>query len=154
MEQAPVLQISYSLSNIRNAADKLWRYAHQYKVWALSGQMGAGKTTLIHALCDNLGVEDAVSSPTFGIINEYSFTNGGNSHIIYHMDWYRLKDEEEAINAGVEDCLLQKDNYSIIEWPEQAPGILPYPHLWISIELAENEERMLKVWLINSRSTY
>lgn len=149
MEQAPVLQISYSLSNIRNAADKLWQYAHQYRVWALSGEMGAGKTTLVHALCDILGVEDAVSSPTFALINQYSFDDNGTYRTIYHMDWYRLKDEEEAVHAGVEDCLLQKDNYSIIEWPEKATGIIPHPYLWMSIEITGTEDRILKVWLIN-----
>jgi len=152
MKQEPVLQISYSLLNIRNAADKLWEYAHQYKVWALNGDMGAGKTTLIHALCDNLGVQDDVSSPTFALINQYSFDDKGTARNIFHMDWYRLKDEEEAVNAGVEDCLLQKDNYSIIEWPGQAPGLLPYPHLWMEIEHMGDEDRLLKVWLKNSRS--
>lgn len=147
MEQEPVLQISYSLANIRNAADKLWQYANQYKIWALSGDMGAGKTTLVHALCEVLGVEDVVSSPTFALINEYSFENQGEPTTIYHMDWYRLEDEEEAINAGVEDCLLQKDNYSIIEWPEKASGLLPAQYLQITIEVQNNEERILKVWL-------
>lgn len=147
MEQEPVLQISYSLANIRNAADKLWQYANQYNVWALSGDMGAGKTTLVHALCELLGVEDTVSSPTFAIINQYSFAHKGDNKTVYHMDWYRLEDEEEAINAGVEDCLLQKNNYSIIEWPEKAPGLLPYPHLYLHISILDNEERLLKVWL-------
>lgn len=151
MEQEPVLQISYSLLNIRNAADKLWEYAHQYKVWALSGQMGAGKTTFVHALCDVLGVVDDVSSPTFALINQYSFDADGKETTIYHMDWYRLKDEEEAMNAGVEDCLLQKDAYSIVEWPEQAPGLLPYPHLRITIDNTGENERLLKVWLISNR---
>lgn len=149
MEQQPVLQISYSLANIRNAADKLWQYAHQYNVWTLTGQMGAGKTTLVHALCDNLGVTEAVSSPTFALINQYSFDAGNEMKTIYHMDWYRLKDEEEAVNAGVEDCLVQKNNYSIIEWPEQAPGILPRTYLKMVIEITGQEDRILKVWLIN-----
>ncbi|MCB0697162.1 MAG: tRNA (adenosine(37)-N6)-threonylcarbamoyltransferase complex ATPase subunit type 1 TsaE [Chitinophagaceae bacterium] len=150
MEQDPILQISYSLSNIRNAAHKLWECAHHYKVWALSGQMGAGKTTLIHALCDELGVQDDVSSPTFALINHYSFDDNGTERTIYHMDWYRLKDEEEAVQAGVEDCLLQKEAYSIVEWPEQAPGLLPYPHLKVTIENTGGDERKLNVWLINN----
>lgn len=147
MTQEPALQISYSLSNIRNAADKLWQYAHQHRVWAFDADMGAGKTTLIHALCDHLGVTDAVSSPTFSLINEYSFTYNNEGQTIYHMDWYRLEDEEEAVNAGVEDCLQQKDRYSLIEWPMKAPGILPRKHLWITIEITEQDERVLKVWL-------
>lgn len=147
MEQQPVLQISYSLANIRNAADKLWQYGHQYKVWTLSGDMGAGKTTLVHALCDVLGVSDTVSSPTFAIINNYSFNDNGVDAAIYHMDWYRLEDEEEAINAGVEDCIQQKDNYSIIEWPEKAPGILPASYLEVTIDVTGPEERTLKAQL-------
>lgn len=147
MTTEPALQISYSLSNIRNAADKLWKYGHQYKVWTLSGDMGAGKTTLVHALCDVLGVKDAVSSPTFALINEYSFDDNGEEGTIYHMDWYRLADEEEAVNAGMEDCLLQKDKYSIIEWPEQAPDIIPRKHLRITITGTGDDERFLKVWV-------
>jgi tRNA threonylcarbamoyladenosine biosynthesis protein TsaE len=149
MEQEPVLQISYSLSNIRNAADKLWQYAHQYRVWALSGPMGAGKTTLVHALCDNLGVTDAVSSPTFALINQYNFDNSGTDTTIYHTDWYRLKSEEEAVQAGMEDCLHDKDSYAIVEWPEQAPGLLTAPYLWMTIEITGAEDRVLKVLLIN-----
>ncbi|MCB0698377.1 MAG: tRNA (adenosine(37)-N6)-threonylcarbamoyltransferase complex ATPase subunit type 1 TsaE [Chitinophagaceae bacterium] len=146
MEQKPVLQISYSLSNIGNAAHQLWQYAHQYKVWALSGQMGAGKTTLVHALCDMLGVQDAVSSPTFALINEYHYDMDGTDHTIYHMDWYRLKDEEEAINAGVEDCILQKNNLSIIEWAEKFPALLPKGHLQLEIEITGDTERVLSVF--------
>lgn len=108
--------------------------------------MGAGKTTFIHALCNTLGVQDAVSSPTFALINQYQFDQNGTEQVIYHMDWYRLKDEDEAINAGMEDCLLQKDNYSFIEWPEKAPGIIPHPHLWIEIETVSPTERRMQVW--------
>lgn len=147
MKSEPVLQISYSLLNIRNAADKLWQYAHQYSVWTLSGDMGAGKTTLISALCEVLDVRDTVSSPTFAIINEYSFVKDGNPCAIYHMDWYRLADEVEAIDAGVEDCLLQKNNYCLIEWPEKAPQILPKTYVQIEIETKNEGERVLKVWL-------
>ena len=147
MEQKPVLQISYSLANIGNAAHQLWQYAHQYKVWALSGDMGAGKTTLVHALCDMLGVEDAVSSPTFALINQYDFDDNGTRRTIYHMDWYRLRDEEEAVNAGMEDCLLQKDKYSIIEWPQKAEGIIPKPHLWMHVEVTGEQDRRLTVLL-------
>src|SRR4051812_8738392 len=108
---APVLQISYSLANIRNAVHQFWQYAHQYSVLAFSGDLGAGKTTFIHNLCEMLEVEDVVSSPTFALINEYHFKEQDRERIIYHMDWYRLKDADEAVNAGMEDCLLQKDNY-------------------------------------------
>lgn len=147
MAPAPLLQISYSLATIENAVNQLWQSAHQYNVWAFSGEMGAGKTTFVHALCNTLGVQDAVSSPTFALINEYHFLKDGADRIIYHMDWYRLRDTEEAINAGMEDCVLQKNNYSFIEWPEKAPELLPHPHLWISIEATGPDTRSMTVWV-------
>lgn len=147
MQQQPVLQISYSLSDIKNVSDKLWQYAHQYQVWALHGDMGVGKTTLISALCDMLGVDDVVSSPTFSIINEYSFRQNDKEYSIYHMDWYRLEDEQEAVNAGVEDAILQPNAYSIIEWPEKASGLLPENYLKIEIQLEEDGQRTLRAFV-------
>ena len=146
----PLLQISYSLANIESAVDQLWQYAHQYRVFAFSGEMGTGKTTFIHALCDMLGVKDAVSSPTFSLINEYYFpVNGDGDHKIYHMDWYRIRDIEEALNAGIEDCLQEKGAYCFIEWPEKAIELLPHPHLWISIKETAPGERLMEI-LVNT----
>jgi len=112
------LQISYSLTDIRAAAHQLWQWAHPVRIFTFSGALGAGKTTFIHALCDHLGVEDAVSSPTFALINEYRFVLDGKEQTIYHMDWYRLRDAGEAIDAGMEDTLEDKDAYCFVEWPE------------------------------------
>jgi tRNA threonylcarbamoyladenosine biosynthesis protein TsaE len=142
-----VLQISYSLSNIEQAAHQFWQYAHQYRVLAFSGEMGAGKTTFIHTLCAQLGVTDSVSSPTFALINEYHFQDNGKDKTIYHMDWYRLRDAAEAMHAGMEDCLTQQNAYSFVEWPEKAPELLPLPYLWISIEAINETEREMKVSL-------
>jgi tRNA threonylcarbamoyladenosine biosynthesis protein TsaE len=144
-----LLQISYSLSNIKNVVHQLWQYAHQYHVWTFNGEMGAGKTTLIHALCDELGVTDAVSSPTFALINEYHFINKeGADTTIYHMDWYRLKDEEEALNAGMEDAIQQPGAYSWVEWAEKAASLIPYPHIQIDIVPLSPEERVVTIWLM------
>lgn len=148
--QSPLLQISYTLANIENAVDQLWQYAHQYRVLAFSGEMGAGKTTFIHALCDYLGVEDTVSSPTFALINEYHFRQDGHEKIIYHMDWYRLKDVQEGVNAGLEDCLHQNGTYSFVEWPEKAVDLLPRPYLWITIQTIGPGERTMEVWIKNN----
>src|SRR6201992_2853379 len=119
--ETKLLEIEYNLTDIKKAADEFWDVAKQYKTLAFSGEMGAGKTTFIHNLCDILGVEDAVSSPTFAIINEYHFDEHGyGDRIIYHMDWYRIKSTEEALNAGMEDCLIeaiQGRAYCFIEWP-------------------------------------
>lgn len=87
-----ILEISYSLENITDAVVEFWKALNKYKTFAFNGEMGAGKTTFIHALCGHLGVTDAVSSPTFALINEYHFTDvSSKDSIIYHMDWYRLK---------------------------------------------------------------
>ncbi len=97
------MNLTFTLPQIKEAAEKVFTNASSTKVWAIHGEMGAGKTTFIHALCENLQVTSAIGSPTYSIINEYKSEKVG---IIYHMDWYRLKDEEEALQAGVEDCLL------------------------------------------------
>lgn len=138
------------MANIENAAHQLWQYAHQYRVLAFSGEMGAGKTTFIHHLCGYLGVEDTVSSPTFALINEYHFTQNGDDRIIYHMDWYRLKDVQEGVNAGLEDCLHQTGAYSFVEWPEKAIDLLPHPYLWITIQTTGAGERTMEVWIKNN----
>lgn len=139
------LQISYTLANIENAVHQLWQYAHQYRVWLLHGDMGAGKTTLVHALCDYLGVTDPVSSPTFALLNEYHFRdkNDDSDQLIFHMDWYRLRDAEEALNAGMDDALHHKTAYSFIEWPEKAPELIPASYANISIETINQQERLL-----------
>ena len=138
------LQISYSLSNIEQAAHQFWQYLHQYRIFAFSGDMGAGKTTFIRALCSVMGVHDTVSSPTFALINEYR----ADDQVIFHMDWYRLKDTEEAIQAGIEDCLLRKDAICLIEWPEKAPELLPKPYLWVDIRSVNELERKIEVKLV------
>lgn len=144
---SPILQISYSLATIGNAVHQFWQYAHQYNVLAFSGEMGAGKTTFIHTLCNHIGVKDSVSSPTFALINEYHFDDNGKDRVIYHMDWYRLKNTDEAFNAGMEDAVLQKENYSFIEWPEKAVELLPSPYLWIDINASGVDERIIHVSL-------
>ena len=148
MEQKPVLQISYSLANIENAVHQLWQCGHQYKVWSLKGDMGAGKTTLVYELCKYLNVNDEVSSPTFSIINQYDFDKEGKPFKIYHMDWYRLEDEEEAVNAGVEDALLQPNSYAIVEWAEKAIGLMPKEYLQVEIEAVGDDERQLTVSVV------
>jgi len=131
--------LNFHIAEIKNIATQLWKENSRYKVWAFDAQMGAGKTTLIHALCDVLDVKDAVGSPTFAIINEYISPVAG---IIYHMDWYRIKDEMEAMQAGCEDC-IQSGNLCFIEWPEKFPDLLPPDALHISIETVNKHERRL-----------
>jgi tRNA threonylcarbamoyladenosine biosynthesis protein TsaE len=133
------MELIFSLEEIDAAAQELLSIAKGRKIFAIQGQMGAGKTTFIHALCEVMGVVDNISSPTFSIINQYAT---GASEIIYHMDLYRLKDEEEAVNSGVEDCLLS-GNTCLVEWPEKAWGIFPEQCLHLLIELVDEHSRKL-----------
>jgi tRNA threonylcarbamoyladenosine biosynthesis protein TsaE len=129
----------FGLEQIRQVAAAVWKEGKKHKVWAFHAEMGTGKTTFIHALCEVLGVSGAVSSPTFAIINEYNSHEAG---VIYHMDWYRLKDEEEAVNAGVEDCLLS-GHLCLVEWPDKAEGLLPTDTYHIRMETLDAATRRI-----------
>jgi tRNA threonylcarbamoyladenosine biosynthesis protein TsaE len=132
------VEITYKLDNIKIAATKFWKAIGDKKTIALHGNMGAGKTTFIHALCVAKGVKEVISSPTFSIINEYSFPGG----MIYHIDLYRLKDEEEALRVGVEDCLYS-NHICFVEWPEKAPGLFPTDTMHAFIEVVNSDTRHL-----------
>jgi tRNA threonylcarbamoyladenosine biosynthesis protein TsaE len=134
------MEVNFSLNGIATAAEKLLTEAGDYKVFAFHGDMGAGKTTFIHALCEAMSITDVVTSPTFSIINQYKTTEG---QTVYHMDLYRIKDENEAINAGVEDCLFS-GNRCLVEWPEKAPGVFPDMTLHIYITSIDDNTRKLK----------
>ena len=134
----------FSLDNINMVAKECWRLADNKTVLAFHGQMGAGKTTFIHALCAIKEVNDIVGSPTFSIINEYQFICEGTKKALFHIDLYRLKDEEEAIRAGVED-VLYSGNICLVEWPEKVPSIFPDNTFHINIELVDDKTRRLKI---------
>ena len=134
------MDIIYKLSDISGAAAKFRAAIGDKKVIAFHGDMGSGKTTFIHALCDANGVKDVVGSPTFSIINEYSFPGG----MIFHIDLYRLKNEEEALRAGVEDCLYS-DHVCLVEWPEKAPAIFPPDTIHVFIEVINSDSRHLTI---------
>jgi tRNA threonylcarbamoyladenosine biosynthesis protein TsaE len=135
------MTLSFSLPQIKQAAKQVFDFASEKKVWALHGEMGAGKTTFIHALCEHLGVTSAIGSPTYSIVNEYK---SENDEIIYHMDWYRLKDEEEAREAGVEDGLFS-GNLCFVEWPERAPALLPDDCLHVFLNVVDEQTRKVSL---------
>jgi tRNA threonylcarbamoyladenosine biosynthesis protein TsaE len=116
------------------------------KVFAFHGEMGAGKTTIISALCHYNGTNDVTGSPTFSIINEYSYFENGEAKKIFHIDLYRLKDEEEVIQAGVEDCVYS-GSVCMIEWPEKAPGLFDDETVHVFIEHVSATERKVEVKL-------
>jgi tRNA threonylcarbamoyladenosine biosynthesis protein TsaE len=135
------MDLIFKLENIQEAAANLLSTVNVNSVFAFHGEMGAGKTTFIHALCEAMGVKTTISSPTFSIINQYST---GEGKTIYHMDLYRLKDNTEAVNAGVEDCLYS-GNTCLVEWPEKAPGIFPDNTVHITITMLNTNTRKLSI---------
>ncbi len=135
------MDLIFPLSAIDDAAKQFLSVIGDRKVFAFDGEMGAGKTTFIHAVCEVLAVKEAVGSPTFSIINHYQTTDGKT---IYHIDLYRLKDEEEAIQTGVEDCLYS-GNYCFVEWPGKAPSVFPQNTMQVSIHAVDNETRKLTI---------
>lgn len=110
-----------SLSDLPTAAKQLMLACEGKSIFAFQGAMGAGKTTFIKALCEELGVKDTISSPTFSIVNEYRAASGRK---IYHFDFYRIKNISEAYDMGYEDYLYS-DALCFIEWPEMIEEILP-----------------------------
>lgn len=132
------MELAYAKKDIDETAKMFWEQLPDKKVLAFHGEMGVGKTTFIQALCRVLGVSTPVSSPTFSIINEYDVPEGS----IYHIDLYRCRDENEAIRAGVEECLYS-GYICLVEWPSKAPGIFPEDTLHIYME--ETEDRMRRI---------
>lgn len=138
------MEWQFSLDKINDVAKAFWQAVEGKTVFAFHGPMGAGKTTFIHALCDAKGVKDVVGSPTFSIINEYQYLCEGTKKPLFHMDLYRIKDEEEALRTGVEDALFS--GYTcLVEWPEKAPGIFPEDTIHVVIELVDTQTRRIKI---------
>lgn len=135
------MNLMFTLETIEAAAKKFLTAINGRKVIVFHGEMGAGKTTFIHSICRILKVQNNMSSPTFSIINEYLLPEG---HIIYHMDLYRLKDEYEAIEAGVEDC-ISSGKLCFIEWPEKAPALFPEETLHCYFYPLTDNERKLRI---------
>ena len=114
-----------------------------HRVFAFDGQMGAGKTTFIKKLCEEMGTMDVVNSPTFAIVNVYDVERPYKGEV-YHFDCYRLKDIREAMDFGAEEYLYS-GNYCFIEWPERIEALLPEDTVWVKIEPQENGDRLLTI---------
>jgi tRNA threonylcarbamoyladenosine biosynthesis protein TsaE len=140
------MTVAVSLDDLPAFAQQFWESVKDTRVFLFHGEMGAGKTTLIEAICAAKGVREHMSSPTFSIINQYGFTEEGEEKLIYHIDLYRLKDEEEVIQAGVEDCVYS-GSLCMIEWPQKAPGLFDQTAASIFIEPADATHRYVKIAL-------
>ncbi|MEL7021507.1 MAG: tRNA (adenosine(37)-N6)-threonylcarbamoyltransferase complex ATPase subunit type 1 TsaE, partial [Bacteroidota bacterium] len=126
------------LAALPQVADNLLAYAGKQRIILLEGEIGAGKTTLVKAIGQQLGILQAVTSPTFSIINEYTYLDAnGREHPFYHMDLYRLKQESEAVDIGIEDYLYS-GHYCLIEWPRVIASLLPLDVVQVQITIANN----------------
>jgi tRNA threonylcarbamoyladenosine biosynthesis protein TsaE len=129
-----------SLQELDSAAAQFLELAGEHLVIAFSGEMGAGKTTFIQALCRRLGVQVEINSPTFSLVNEY-FTPAGNS--IFHFDLYRIETKEELFDMGYEEYFFS-GALCFIEWPEKARNLIPDDALWVNIVIGENDARLIQ----------
>lgn len=127
--------------HLRSAAKQLIDHVAGQKIIAFYGPMGAGKTTVIKAVCAYLGAIDIVSSPTFTLVNEYKTVNGES---LYHIDFYRINKPEEVFDFGIEEY-FSCGSYCFMEWPELIENILPPETVKIKITVGENEERILEL---------
>lgn len=132
------MQHTFDLVHI-NEATQYFLATNPPKVVLFHGEMGAGKTTFIKALCKALGVQSPTSSPTFSLVNEYDAAEG----LVYHFDMYRLKSETEALDFGIDDYLYS-GNWCFIEWAEKIPNLIPEEHLVVSLTVTADGKRVLE----------
>ncbi len=130
-----------SLSELSETARQVLAYGKERNVWLFEGEMGAGKTTFIKALCGVLGVSQTVQSPTFALVNEYA-THAGET--VYHFDFYRIKSEIEALDLGVEEY-FDSGAYCFVEWPSLIPNLWPPDALLVSIIPNPDDSRTIRV---------
>jgi tRNA threonylcarbamoyladenosine biosynthesis protein TsaE len=131
-----------NLESIRKAAREFIRHIGDRRVFAFYGTMGAGKTTFVKAICEELGVTDVITSPTFAIVNEYS--SSADPSVIYHFDFYRIKKLEEVYDMGYEDYFYS-GALCFIEWPELIEELLPADAVHVSIAEQPDGSRTVTV---------
>jgi tRNA threonylcarbamoyladenosine biosynthesis protein TsaE len=132
------MEMTFTLRTLSDTARVFLVKYKGKKVFAFHGDLGAGKTTFINALCDVLKVNTRVTSPTFSIINEYETAESK----IYHIDLYRIKNEEDAIRAGVEDCLFS-GYLCFVEWPSRVPSIFPEETVHLHFQVVDQQTRSI-----------
>ena len=131
---------NYDLNNINEIASSIIENAKN-KTLLFYGEMGVGKTTLIKEICIQLKVEDVVSSPTFSLVNEYYSESKGK---IFHFDFYRINDEEEALDIGIEDYFYN-NKWCLVEWPQNIKNLLPLDAVEVHITILDNNKRNIQL---------
>jgi tRNA threonylcarbamoyladenosine biosynthesis protein TsaE len=132
---------SVTESDLMLVAKEIVRGINDIRVWLFHGEMGSGKTTLIKLVCKILGVTEGTSSPTFSIVNEYQTIN---KEKIYHFDFYRIRNEVEAVDIGTEEYFYSGDP-CFIEWPEKIPSLIPSLYAEVKIEFESNTQRTIAI---------
>lgn len=130
-----------NLSEIDHVAAEIIKFAGDHSVWLFEGEMGAGKTTLIKAICRKLGIVDETSSPTFALVNVYANAKGEE---YYHFDFYRIEEEIEAVDIGCDEYFYS-GRPCFIEWSEKIPSLIPRKNLKISINLDAERNRIVSL---------
>lgn len=133
--------IAKSINDLNQISKQLIEHFGTSRVILFNGEMGAGKTTIIKEICKNLGVSENTSSPTFSIVNEYQTDNHES---IYHFDFYRLENEQEAMDFGYEDYFYS-NSFCFIEWSEKIPNLIPENHQVVSIKIDNSNNRIISI---------
>jgi tRNA threonylcarbamoyladenosine biosynthesis protein TsaE len=141
MNEMPAIFRFTELSELNAVSTELLKIGKDVPVWLFNGNMGAGKTTLIKSICNELGIKSLVQSPTFALVNEYL---SESQQVVYHFDFYRIKDETEALDMGVEEYFDSGD-YCFIEWPEKIQSLWPSHYLELKLSISDHGERILEV---------
>jgi tRNA threonylcarbamoyladenosine biosynthesis protein TsaE len=123
-----------NIADINQVARDFLKFTKGHTIFAFDGEMGVGKTTFINAILKQMGIEDHTSSPTFSIVNEYLSTKHGT---VYHFDFYRIENEIEALDIGIEDIIYGED-YCFMEWPSKIENLLPEDTVFIKISVDKN----------------
>jgi tRNA threonylcarbamoyladenosine biosynthesis protein TsaE len=134
----------YGITDLSEITKELAQIISQFRVVTFTGNLGAGKTTLIKMLCAHLGVKETVNSPTFSLVNQYTIEGAEVGDVLFHIDLYRLNNEEEAFDAGIEEHLFS-GHLCLVEWPEKAIGIIPDNTLRVEITTQDHEQRHIRV---------
>ena len=134
------MKLTYTINELPQIAKSIIDYTDS-KILLFNGKMGSGKTTLIKEIVKQLGVDSNISSPTFSLVNEY-LTN--TNKLIYHFDFYRIENEEEALNIGVEEY-FNANTWCLIEWPENVENLLPLDAVAIYIQIIDEHTRVLEI---------
>jgi tRNA threonylcarbamoyladenosine biosynthesis protein TsaE len=134
------MNTTYSLKDLSSIAKEVIASA-EHRMLLFYGDMGVGKTTLIKEICTQLGVLDTISSPTFSLVNEYQ-TN--KNETVYHFDFYRIENQEEAYDIGIEDY-FDSNHWCLVEWPENVENLVPLEFVEIQLSRLDNNQRNIQI---------